>query len=322
MSFLKKKECRLQFFNIAFFASVMGFWGLTLATHKLEEVFKLHFHASYYILLFSFAYFIAISILYIIKIFLNFSDVKADFHHPVKSNFFPWIGKIFFIFSIAFFTYSEDFSRYLFFLGVIFQLFFTIIILRRWIVKDMDIKAMNPLWFLPIVGNMITPIAWVKLGYIEFSLFMFAVGFILWCVLFTVIMNRIIFHNPLPQKLLPTLFILIAPPAIGFISYTTLAWEMTMFGKMLYYFSLFMFFIILSKINILSKVKFFLSWWAYSFPMAALTIATIVFYSKTHIPFIAFLSFVFYTLLVCIIILLLFLTFRWVKKKELCIEEE
>jgi len=52
---------------------------------------------------------------------------------------------------------------------------------------------------------------------------MFAVGFILWCVLFTVIMNRIIFHNPLPQKLLPTLFILIAPPAIGFISYTTLA---------------------------------------------------------------------------------------------------
>jgi len=83
-----------------------------------------------------------------------------------------------------------------------------------------------------------------------------------------------------------------------------------MFGKMLYYFSLFMFFIILSKINILSKVKFFLSWWAYSFPMAALTIATIVFYSKTHIPFIAFLSFVFYTLLVCIIILLLFLTFR------------
>jgi tellurite resistance protein len=89
-------------------------------------------------------------------------------------------------------------------------------------VKDMDIKSMNPLWFLPIVGNMIAPIAGVKLGYTEFSLFMFSIGFILWGVLFTVIINRIIFHNSLPQKLLPTLFILIAPPAIGFISYTTL----------------------------------------------------------------------------------------------------
>lgn len=40
--------------------------------------------------------------------------------------------------------------------------------------------------------------------------------------MFILIMNRIIFHNPMPQKLIPTLVILMAPPAIAFMSYTKL----------------------------------------------------------------------------------------------------
>jgi tellurite resistance protein len=44
-----------------------------------------------------------------------------------------------------------------------------------------------------------------------------------------------------------------------------------------------MFVIIISKINVLSKLKFFMSWWAYSFPMAVLTTATILFYFKIGI---------------------------------------
>jgi tellurite resistance protein len=44
----------------------------------------------------------------------------------------------------------------------------------------------------------------------------------MWAVMFTIIMNRIVFHNPLPQKLMPTLFILIAPPAVALISLTIL----------------------------------------------------------------------------------------------------
>jgi len=62
----------------------------------------------------------------------------------------------------------------------------------------------------------------VALGFVELSWFFFSVGLIMWAVMFTIIMNRIIFHNPLPQKLMPTLFILIAPPAVALISLTIL----------------------------------------------------------------------------------------------------
>jgi tellurite resistance protein len=59
--------------------------------HKIEYVFELESNYGYYILIFSVIYFLLILLAYIIKIFINFDDVKTDFKHPVKSNFFPGI---------------------------------------------------------------------------------------------------------------------------------------------------------------------------------------------------------------------------------------
>jgi len=46
----KNKTCRLEFFNISFFAAVMWFAWLSIASHKLEEIYNLSFHFSSYIL--------------------------------------------------------------------------------------------------------------------------------------------------------------------------------------------------------------------------------------------------------------------------------
>lgn len=277
-----KRECRLKYFNISFFASVMWFSWLSIASHKLEEIINIDLNFSKYILYFTLIYFFIISILYIIKMIINLQDIKNDFLHPVKSNFFPWIWKILLLIAICFLTINKDISNIFWIIWVLFQSFFTIILFRRWMLHETNINTMNPLWFLPVVWNMIIPIAWFKLWYSELSWFFFSVWIIMWITLFIIIMNRIIFHNPIAQKLLPTLFILIAPPSIWFISFTVLNnWDLTQFWKILYYFSLFMFIIIVTKINILKKIKFYLSWWAYSFPMAAITIATILFYNLT-----------------------------------------
>ena len=320
--FKTKKWCRLSFFNIAFFASVMGFWGLALATHKLEAVYKTGTHFAHYFLYFTLAYFVLVSLAYLWKALINFDDVKADFKHSVKSNFFPGVWKIFLIFAIWFLSINKDLASIFWITWVVIQSIFTIIIFRRWMLHEQDIKAMNPLWFLPIVWNMLAPVAWVPLWFVELSWFLFSVGLIMWAVMFTIIMNRIIFHNPLPQKLMPTLFILIAPPAVALISLTILNnWEITDFAKMLFYFAMFMFVIIISKINVLSKLKFFMSWWAYSFPMAVTTTATILFYSKTQIEFFYYLGILFYWILWFIMFVLIYQTYLGFRKKELCIEE-
>lgn len=319
----ENESCRFKFFNIAFFAAVMWFWWLTLASHKLNWVFELWLHNyATWILYLSFFIFLWVVFSYIMKMFINFDDVREDFMHPVKSNFFPWIWKILLLFSIWFSSVDMNISKYFLIFWLIVQWFFTVIILKRWMLHEMQIKEMNPLWFLPIVWNLIAPIAWMPHWFEQLSWFFFSIWIMLFFVLFTIIMNRIIFHNPLAQKLIPTLFILVAPWSIWFLAYTTLNWwVLTDFWRVLYFFSLFMFVMILSKITVLSKVKFFMSWWAYSFPMAALTIATIQYFNLTWILFFQYLSFLFYWILVLIILWLLIRTIIWAKNKELCVEE-
>ncbi len=315
-------KSRLNYFNIAFFAIWLWIWWFTIATQKIEEAFELTTNFWSYLTYFTLWLFIIILLWYISKFYLNFQEVKNDYFHPVKSNFFSWAGKILLILSIAFLETNPDIALYFWIVWSLIQWVFTIIILRRWILKEIDINIMNPLWFLPIVWNLLIPIAWVELGFPEISWFFFSIGIIMWIVLFTIVIYRIIFHNPLPEKFYPTLFILIAPPAIALISYSALnGQEFNQFWKILYYFALFLFIILASISNILSRINFYMSWWAYSFPIAAFTISTILFYQQTSIEFFKYLSIFLYVLLIIIIIILVYKTCKAAKNHQLCIQE-
>lgn len=59
-------------------------------------------------------------------------------------------------------------------------------------------------------------------------------------LLFWLVLLTIIFHEPLPERLTPTLFILIAPPVAGFISYEALTGQYDPFARVLYYAALFL----------------------------------------------------------------------------------
>jgi len=315
-------KCRIKNFNIAFFAIIMGFAGGTILLEKIEDIFNIGFSYSSYLLYFSLFLFTLVLFFYLIKGIINFGSVKKDFVHSVKSNFFPGISKIILLFSIAFLSIDMFVSKVFWIVGAILQLIFTLIILRRWILHENEIKTMNPLWFLPIVGNIIVPIAGVQHFNSEISWFFFSIGFVLWVVMFSLIMNRIIFHNPMAQKLMPSLFILMAPPAIGFISYIKLVGEVDVFARILYYISLFMFLLLLTKINVFRKVKFFLSSWAYSFPLAALTIATFLFYIKTEFIFFKYLGLILSICFLVLVLVLIYKTIQAISLKKICVEED
>jgi tellurite resistance protein len=118
---------------------------------------------------------------------------------------------------------------------------------------------MNPAWFIPAVGNILVPIVGIIHAPAEISWFFYSIGFFFWIILLIIFFNRIIFHSPLPEKLLPTLFILIAPPAVGFVSLVKLTGEVGDFSKILYYFGLFLTLLLMFQFNIFKKIKFYLS---------------------------------------------------------------
>lgn len=323
MQLINSQKCRIKYFPVSFFSIILGLAGFVIALQKIEVLFALSFKVSNLILWFTVIIFTVILFFYLIKIIKFKEEVREEFNQPVKLGFFPTFSISLLLLSIAFLSFNLTISRWFFFIGAISHFILTIKIISIWIQHDkFKIKHMNPAWFIPAVGNVLVPVAGVKFFPAEVNWFFFSVGFVFWIVLLVIFFNRIIFHSPLPQKLLPTLFILIAPPAVGFISFVKLTGRVDEFAKVLYYFALFLVFLLFAQIKLFYKIKYYLSWWAYSFPIAAITIASVLMFHKSEVIAFKYIALSLFGLLSLIIMILLIKTVAAIHKKEICVEEE
>ncbi len=319
----EKKQCRLKYFPVSAFSILFGFAGLTIITQKLEEVWKMDLGISKWLLLISMIIFVIFGTSYLYKMIFHWDEIKKEFSHPVKLSFFPALSVSFLLLSIAMLKNYENIAEYFLIIGSILQLFFTIKIIGIWINHDkFKLNHLNPAWFIPILGNVLVPISATHFGYTEISWFFFSIGFWFWIIVMVLFFNRIIFHGQMADRFIPTLFILISPPFIAFIAYTKLTGKVDIFGKNLYFLGLFLFMILVSQWKVFSKVKFYLSSWAYTFPIASLSIATVLMYHGTKLIFYKYLSLIFAAILVLIIFLLFIRTIKAIKNRELCLYEE
>ena len=314
---------RLCHFHITFFAIVLGMSGFTLAVQKAGGQLPPLYMVSTILLYVTVALFCLVGSTYLYKGFACPGAIKKEINHPIKVNFFPLIAKIFLILGVIMLERDMTVSLYSWATGAVLQFVASILIISEWIKQDhFKIEHMTPAWFLPIVGSIIVPIAGVKHGFVEISWFFFSVGLVYWLILLVIVLYRMFFHAPIVDRLMPTLFILFAPPAIGFIAYTKLnGGVLDSFGRVLYYFSLFMFFLVLYQLPRLLKINFYISWWAYSFPMAAMALATFLMSSLTHDPFINFIAWFQLVFLTIIIAVLIVKTLLAISRSEICIED-
>jgi len=255
------KNSRLQYFPISIFSIILGLSGFTIAFQKSEEILNFPLNVSNYLMGLTFLLALIFGLVYMLKTITYFPEVKHDFNHPIKMNFTPTIFIVFLMASILMLPVNILISKLMWIIGTIGQAFIFLYIISKWMHNpNIEIHHFNPAWFIPAVGNILIPVTGVAHFNLEISWFFFGLGFLFWIILLIIFYNRIFFHHPLPEKLLPTLFLLIAPPAVGFISYVKLTHNF-------------------------KKIKFYLSWWAYSFPITAFSTASILFYHKTHINF-------------------------------------
>ncbi|MFZ5467683.1 MAG: SLAC1 anion channel family protein [Pseudomonadota bacterium] len=314
---------RLEHFPISFFAIVMGLAGLTIAMEKAEHLWGWSFKPSLALLALTALAYAGIGLTYLTKFLRHRGHVVEEFNHPIRLSFFPAMSIGLILLGIATLEHAPGVALWLWGIGSAVQLLFTLVILSAWIHHEkFQIQHSNPAWFIPIVGNILVPVAGVQLGFPEVSWFFFSIGLVFWIVLLTILMNRFFFHNPLPAKLLPTLFILIAPPAVGFISWIKLHnGVLDDAGRLFYYVALFTTLLLFFQFRQFAKVKFAMPWWAYSFPMAAITIATMIMLEKLGGAFFASLAPILLTLLVLLIVVLIVNTVRAMMRGEICVPE-
>jgi tellurite resistance protein len=313
---------RLQYFPITMYAIVMGLTGLTLVFLRFfqmgllpELLFKVNL--AFVTLLFLF-----ISVTYLRKAFVYFEEVKADFNHRIRVNFFSAFSISLLLLSIAYLSYLPPVAKILWWVGVSVHTVLMLHTISFWIQHNFEINSMNPAWFIPVVGNIIVPVAGVDFMPAEFNFFYFSVGFFFWFVLFAIFLNRAVFHHQLPQKFMPTLFILIAPPAVGFIAYFRITGSFDLFAQFMLMLTYFFLALLIFLRRNFYKLTFYLSWWAFTFPLTAATLASVMAYHQTGYIFYKAMAFVLMTVSVVVIAWVTLKTVIQISRGEICINED
>jgi len=312
---------RLKFFPIMMYAIVMGMSGLTITYQKAGEWLGFPHIIGQILMYITTFIFLVVTIIYIVKYFKYNMAVKKEFSHPIRINFFAAVSISMLMLAIIYKEYNPTISAVFWYPGAALHFYLTMHTIAFWINSNQELGHSNPAWFIPIVGNVLVPVAGVGFASSGVLMYFFSVGMFFWIILFSIILNRIIFHHQLAVKFMPTMFILIAPPAVGFIAYFKMFGVLDVFAIFLFNIALFFTFLIVFMYKNFIKIKFFISWWAFVFPIAAMAISSMLMYTKTKDPMVLGLSYVMVASVTIVIAIVIYQTIVHMLKKDICIQE-
>jgi tellurite resistance protein len=268
-------HARLRYLPISVFSLVLGLSGYAIASQRVFGYLEWGEGFPAVLVYGTAAFYALLLVLYGLKIAGHRDAMLAEFRHPVMINFFPTVTISLLLLSIAFMELSVPVSFALWLAGTVLNFVLTILVLSTWVRHErFEITHFSPAWFIPVVGNLIVPVVGVEHAPADVSWFFFAMGLVFAIALLVMFLYRMVFHQPLHDRHLPTLFIVIAPPAVGAIAYVKLTGSFDSFARITYFLAVFFAIFLVAHIRMFGGLRFYLSWWAYTFPLAALTIAT------------------------------------------------
>lgn len=311
---MQEKKGLFGYLPVSFFGSVMGLSGLSIAWRIASSFYNVPIIISQIIAVTAILAFAALFICYGLKIITSYEDFRAEYSGPLTRSFFGTFTISVLLLPIIIFPYAPTAAKVMWVIGTFLMFLFALHIVSFWIGARQDQLHVTPAWIIPVVGTLDIPLAF-KLFDIswasEASLAAVAIGLFFAIPVFTIIISRIIFFEPMPAKLTPSLMILIAPFAVGFSAYVEVSGHIDMFAKMLYFIGLFIFITLIPEL-VKSRIccPFKVTWWAVSFPLSAILVATLKMTINLGEPFFNFLSFFF---LIIVSAAILWLTIRTLK---------
>jgi tellurite resistance protein len=162
--------------------------------------------------------------------------------------------------------------------GSVAQVGVTLWTLRRWWGGNqpggLHWPVLTPALFIPVVGNVLVPLAGVPLGHADWSAAQLGIGVMFWPVVLVLLLARIAVQGLWPERLLPAAFILVAPPAVIGLSVTQFgAPEALVWG--LWGAAAFCLLWAGTLAPRIAALPFGLAHWGLSFPLAAFTALTL-----------------------------------------------
>lgn len=257
------------------FAAPMGLGGLALAWRQGTAAFGLPGAVGEAVAALALAAFVTVALAYAAKALRHPAATAAELAHPVRAVFASAATVALIIAALAVLPWSRDAGTLLLAAGATAHLAVAVALLARWIAHPTEIAHAAPTWLIPLVGNILVPLGAVPAGWPELGWLFFGLGAGLWVFVTPILLYRLIFHPDLPPRLLPTLAILLAPPSVGMLSWLALTGgPLDPMARVLFGLAVFFALALAALAPRLARLPFFLSWWAYTFPLAAFAAAT------------------------------------------------
>jgi len=265
-----------------FYAPVMGTAGVGIAWRIASGLIGVPRVIGEVAVALAFVLFGVISLLFVVKALLRPDSLVELWRNNRAIVFAPMIPTSLLLLSIGARPYDTGIATHLWQIAAPLNIILAVVITGRWLFHDHTLVDVSPAWMFPVVGNGVVPIAGVPLGFVDAGWAFFATGFVLWVVTFVVLFGRLLLKDSLPPAARQTILILISPPATFFIAYSELSGGKTdLFAYSMIYFSVFLLAVFLLNAKSVIHAPFSIASWSLTFPMAALTIATLLFYRET-----------------------------------------
>ncbi|HEV7321221.1 MAG TPA: SLAC1 anion channel family protein [Ensifer sp.] len=269
---------------INLFASVMGVTGLSLAWREAESAIALPAMPGEYVGWLGTSIFLSLAAGYAIKWRRHPASVAAEFAHPVQSNFFATVAIGLLLQSAFLNRYSPLLSEIVWTVASALTFALAYVVARGFLGRQQSRDTTLPPLLIPGVATLdiavtghAMPFSWAH----EVNMLAFSIGSVIAAVFIALIFSRLRHEDPLPAPARPSLMVLVAPFAVGFLAYTNVTGSVDLFATVLFYFALFLM-LVLSPMVFRSHVPFSVAWWAISFPLAALSIAFFRYAASTH----------------------------------------
>ncbi|MBX3609023.1 MAG: SLAC1 anion channel family protein [Hydrogenophaga sp.] len=271
----------LRHLGPAWFSIVMGLCGLSLAWHRAAQQLGEWAHALAWV-----SGGLALLVFVLLALgsvwrWMAFRDaVREDLQHPVRHAFFAAVPVSVLLLATVGLAMGgpRDAWHALWWVGSVAQVGVTAWVLGRWLSAGKGgagalWPGVTPVLLIPIVGNVVVPLAGVALGHPLWSAAQLGIGLFFWPIVVALVLARRIAHSPLPDRLLPAWVILLAPPSVIALAGMQLQLPPAM-GVMLWGVAAFSALWLLPLVPRMRSQAFGLPWWAFSFPLAAFATLT------------------------------------------------
>jgi len=210
---------------------------------------------------------------YVLQRFRHSGSFRADLTHPIVGPFAAYVPVIALLLISRYAGFLGDFAPW--FAAAFGAALLTVAaqLVGHWIIGDISIDTIHPGYFLPVVaGAFVASIAFSSSGLPEVAIAAFGIGIFFWLVIGTVVTGRLITRGPLPDGVKPTLSVLLAPPAVGGIASLLISGgTANVVGYAFVGITVILLAVQLVLLPNYLRLRPTLSFWAFTFPVAATT---------------------------------------------------